>query len=183
MAFHSSVVQKRFQIVQQMNIELFYKHEVVRRLMTWYFIRVWVCMHTYTLMLICIYMCILCIHIKIWIYRDMRKKTCWFNIPSLPRDVVDLTSSDPFLLSLCLEVWISVDKKTPPNGISTAKEVRERNWNSEKTWQQLSDTEQKAPADKGQWRPIFKPLPNYTATNPIILSDKTCQVVCSEWIY
>lgn len=65
MAFHSSVVQKRFQIVQQMNIELFYKHEVVRRLMTWYFIRVWVCMHTYTLMLICIYMCILCIHIKI----------------------------------------------------------------------------------------------------------------------
>lgn len=72
---------------------------------------------------------------------------------------------------------------TPSNGISSAYEVHERNWNSEKARQQLSDTEQKAPADKGQWEFISKLLPNYTATNPTMLSDKTCQSVWSEWIY
>lgn len=33
--------------------------------------------------------------------------------PSLPRDVVDLTSREPFLLSLCLLDWMSGEKKTP----------------------------------------------------------------------
>lgn len=33
--------------------------------------------------------------------------------PSLPRDVVDLTSREPFLRSLCLLDWMSGEKKTP----------------------------------------------------------------------
>lgn len=34
----------------------------------------------------------------------------WFS-PSLPRDVVDLTSREPFLRSLCLQDWMSGERE------------------------------------------------------------------------
>lgn len=41
--------------------------------------------------------------------------------PSLPRDVVDLTSREPFLRSLCLLDWMSGEKKTPHSNTNTAQ--------------------------------------------------------------
>lgn len=64
-----------------------------------------------------------------------------FHIPSLPRDVVDLTSRDPFLMSLCLQVWVSVKKMILHNDTKFCLRCMLKEPKLRKAWQQLSDTD------------------------------------------
>lgn len=103
-----------------------------------------------------------------------------FHIPSLPRDVVDLTSRDPFLMSLCLQVWVSVKKMILHNDtkfclICMLKELKLR-----KAWQQLSDTDLSVSAGERWSKRLLKLLPYHTVLSPVKFSGRTCLNVCAE---
>lgn len=103
-----------------------------------------------------------------------------FHIPSLPRDVVDLTSRDPFLMSLCLQVWVSVKKRILHNDAKFCLRCLLRELKLRKAWQQLSDADLNAPADESWWKCLLKLLPCYTVLNPAKFSGRTCLNVCAE---
>lgn len=103
-----------------------------------------------------------------------------FHIPSLPRDVVDLTSRDPFLMSLCLQVWVSVKKMILHNDAKfclrcTLKELKLR-----KAWQQLSDSDLNASADQSWSKCLLKLLPYYTVLHSVKFSGRICLNICTE---
>lgn len=103
-----------------------------------------------------------------------------FHIPSLPRDVVDLTSRDPFLMSLCLQVWVSVKKMILHNDTKFCLRCMLKELKLRKAWQQLSDIDLNASADQRWSKCLLKLLPYCTVLNPVKFSGRTCLNVCAE---
>lgn len=103
-----------------------------------------------------------------------------FHIPSLPRDVVDLTSRDPFLMSLCLQVWVSVKKMILHNDTKFCLRCMLKGLKLRKAWEQLSDIDLNASADESWSKSLLKLLPYYTALNPVKFSGRTRLNVYAE---
>lgn len=103
-----------------------------------------------------------------------------FHIPSLPRDVVDLTSRDPFLMSLCLQVWVSVKEMILHNDTKFCLRCVLKELKLRKAWQQLNDIDLNTSADDSWSKCLLKLLPCYTVLNPVKFYGRTCLNVCAE---
>lgn len=154
----------------------------VKLFMNWTWCFISVCVHVYIHIHTYLYLYVhVCVHTKIWTYLEIRK-IYLFNIPSLPRDVVDLTSSDPFLLSLCLQVWISVEKMIVYDDVKLCLKCMLKEL---KLGESLVVPERHLPQCFSRWEPMKGPfwtLDTYTVGNPVVLPSRTCLTGFAEGI-